>query len=186
MRRYLPLPALLIAAVPAQAADWTIDAKASEIRFSARHAGRDFSGVFTQWGGTIGFDPAKLDDARVAIDVKLGSASTGDTTYDKTLPGADWFNVEAFPTARFAAQSVKATGPGRYVAQGTLTIRGVSAPVTLPFSLAITGDRATMTGTTTLKRITWGIGKGPDASGAWVSLDIPVSIKVSARRAPTK
>ena len=180
------LLALLLAAAPARAADWTIDPKASEIRFSGKHAGRDFTGVFAQWGGTISFDPAKLDAARVAIDVKLGSAKTGDTTYDKTLPGVDWFNVEAFPTARFTTQSIQAAGPGRNVAQGILSIRGVNAPVTLPFSLEIKGDQAAMTGSTTLKRVAWGIGKGPDASGAWVSLDIPVSIKVSAKRAAAK
>lgn len=180
------LLALLLAAAPARAADWTIDPKASEIRFSGKHAGRDFTGVFTQWSGTISFDPDKLGSARVAIDVKLGSASTGNATYDKTLPGADWLNVEAFPTAHFAAQSIQSSGKGKYVAQGTLSIRGVNAPVTLPFSLDIKGDHASMTGSTTLKRVTWGIGKGPDASGTWVTLDIPVSIKVSAKRAAAK
>lgn len=186
MMRVLILILILLGVAPAYASEWAIDAKASEIRFSGKHAGRDFAGTFTQWSGGIRFDPAKLEQARAVIDVKLGSARTGDATYDKTLPGADWLNAEAFPSARFTTTSIKAAGPGKYIAQGVLSMRGINAPVTLPFTLAIKGDQATMSGTTSLKRIAWGIGKGPDASGAWVSLDIPVSITVSARRASGK
>ena len=50
-----------------------------------------------------------------------------------------WFNVDAFPRARFVAESVKASGPGRFVATGRLTIKGVTQPVTAPFTLAEAG-----------------------------------------------
>jgi polyisoprenoid-binding protein YceI len=179
--RQLILAGLLCVATPALAADWIIEAPKSSIGFSGTHAGKNFSGNFQKWGGQIRFDPAKLAEAKVVILIDLGSARTGDKIYDGTLPQADWFAVKRARQARFETTSIKADGKNAYVALGNLKLRGVSVPVILPFTLAITGNQATMQGRTSLKRLAFGIGKSSDAAGEWVSLEIPLTIKVSAR-----
>ena len=68
------------------------------------------------------------------------------------------------------------------MAEGTLTLRGAAVPVTLPFTLTLDGARAEMSGRAVLQRLDFGVGRGPDAAGAWVSLDIPVEVKVVATR----
>jgi polyisoprenoid-binding protein YceI len=180
MMRKILLAATLCGASPAQAADWVIDAPKSSIVFSGNHAGTNFTGRFQKWSGQIRFDPAKLPEVKAVILIDLASALTGNKMYDGTLPQADWFATKASRTARFETSSIKAAANGSYVAHGSLTLRGVSVPVTLPFTLVITGKQAVMQGQTSVKRLAFGIGKTSDASGEWVSLDIPLKIKVVA------
>ncbi len=174
------LAAILCAVTPAYAADWIIDNKVSRIGFSGTHAGNSFKGTFERWQGQIRFDPLKLGDSKAVILIDLASARTGNKIYDGTLPQSDWLAVKAQPNARFETSSIKSSGPNSYVAQGSLSLRGTAVPVTLPFTLTITGKRAVMQGQTNIKRLAFGIGKASDATGEWVSLDIPVTIKVSA------
>jgi polyisoprenoid-binding protein YceI len=77
-----------------------------------------------------------------------------------------------------------ANGGKSFTADGKLSIRGVDVPVALAFTFVETGDEAQLEGTAMLKRLDFGIGKGSDAEGAWVSLDIPVNVSVALRRAP--
>jgi polyisoprenoid-binding protein YceI len=178
------LPLLLLAGAPATAADWKLDPARSTIAFASEWNGQKVEGRFQRFSGTIRFTPEKLADTDVAIAVDLASATTGDRTVNSSLPGDDWFAVKANPTARFITRSVTATSPGRYLAKGTLTLRGKSVPVDLPFTLSIAGNTATMAGTTRLDRRAFGIGMQSDAEGAWVVFPVPVTIRVVATRAP--
>lgn len=176
------LPALLVTR-PAAAADWSVDHKASSIAFSGTHAGNSFNGRFDSWQADIRFNPEDLDASKAVVSIDLASARTGDKSYDGTLPGADWFNVRQFARATYTTTGFRHLGGKRYEADGLLNMRGVTLPLKLAFTLAIEGNSATMTGTTSIKRVAWGLGKGPDATGEWVSLDIPVTVKLSATRA---
>jgi len=164
----------------AEAKPWAVDAKKSSISFSGQHVGKTFKGSFGAWQADIDFDPAKPEAAKVAVTIDLASAKTGDAMYDKTLPSADWFDVAKARQAKFVATKISKTGDNAYVADGTLTIRGKAVPVKMPFTLNINGDTATMDGKVTLTRTAWGIGSGSDAKGEWVSLKIPVQVKVVA------
>lgn len=182
---FLSLAGLLVAGSMglgsvAAAKPWAVDAKKSAITFSGQHVGKTFKGSFGAWQADIDFDPAKPEAAKVAVVIDLASAKTGDAMYDKTLPNADWFNVAKTRQAKFVSTRISKTGDNAYVADGQLTIRGKAVPVKMPFTLNIAGDTATMNGKVTVKRTQWGIGSGSDASGEWVSLDIPVQVKVVA------
>ena len=125
---------------------------------------------------------ARLAEAQVDVRIDLSAATTGDRTVNASLPGADWFDVKTTPTARFQSRSITQVKPGQYVAKGTLTLRGVSVPVSLPFTLAIAGDTATMTGQTVLDRRPFRIGTESDASGDWVAFQVPVRVSLKATR----
>ena len=173
----------MLAALPAwAAASWTVNPQESRIAFSGTHAGRTFTGTFGKWSADIAFDPADLAGSKAIVRVDLTSAKTGDATYDKTLPTADWFDTAKSATATFTTTSFKAVGPKRYEADGTLELRGAKAPVVVAFDLDISGDVARVTGRTRLQRLTFDLGKKSDAGGEWVSLEIPVEIALSAKR----
>lgn len=176
--------ALLGLHVPVSAANWKLDPARSSIQFASEWNGQKVEGRFQRFSGTIRFSPEALLETDIAISVDLASATTGDRTVDGSLPGDDWFAVKSSPTARFVSRSVSETGPGRYVAKGTLVLRGKSVPVELPFTLAISGNTATMAGSTRLDRRSFGIGMESDASGAWVVFPVPVSVRVVATRIP--
>ncbi len=170
------------ATIPPLTANWAIIPAQSSIGFSATHAGKKLNGTFRKWTAAIRFDPAKLDEANATVRIDLGSAFTGDKTYDKSLPEADWFNIKSTPVATFQSQKFRAVAPGKYIADGILTLRNIKMPLSLPFALTIAGDTASMAGDVSIKRMAFALGAESDAKGDWVSLDIPVAIKVVAKR----
>ncbi|MEN3167916.1 YceI family protein [Gluconobacter sp. OJB] len=178
-----------LGATPVFAADWTIDPAHSTIDFSGTQTGHAFTGHFGKFDGTISFDPAHPEEGHAKITIDIASATTTDKQRDGAMPGSDWFNVARFPTATFEARSFRAKGGNAYEAVGTLTIRGVSRPETLPFTLDINGQTAHAKGHLDLIRSAFGIGQGPWATGQWVALQVGVTIDVTASQtseAPTR
>ncbi|NJO56505.1 MAG: YceI family protein [Rhodospirillales bacterium] len=171
--------ALMATASDAAATAWTVVPGESRIQFSGTHAGRAFKGTFEKWTAAIVFDPANLAASKATVTVDLASAKTGDTTYDKTLPSIDWFDIAKTPSGVYTTTAFRSVGADAYEADGTLAIRGLAVPVTLAFQWKTAGDRATLTGRTKVKRLDFGIGKSSDAPGEWVALDIPVEVAVT-------
>ena len=183
MRLIVPLFALLAAAsaIAAPPAWQTIPAQSS-ISFSGIHAGSPFSGKFGQWSAQIAFDPADLPHSSARVAIATATGKTGDGFRDTALAEAEWFDPAHFPRATFASTKISAAGPGRYVADGILTIKGKAVPVKLPFTLKIAGATATMTGTTAIDRLAFGMGNKSDATGAFVSKQITLTIVVTAKK----
>lgn len=171
-------------ALPASAAEWTVDPAASKLGFSGTQSGEAFSGTFGQWSAEIDFDPAAPEKghARVAIDV--ASAKTGDAQKDTALPDPDWFDAASHPRAIFEASSFRATGSNGYVATGKLTIRETTHDVTLPVTIAIDGDKAHATGKLTLVRTDYGVGQGAWSTDQYVGLNVDVTFDITATRKP--
>lgn len=180
---FVPL-AFLSSSVAVEAAPpaWTIVPAASSITFSGTHAGSPFSGKFGQWSAAIAFDPADLPHSSARVTIATGTGKTGDGFRDAALAEAEWFDPVHFPRATFATTKIAAAGPGRYLADGILTIKGKAIPVKLPFTLKINGATATMNGATVIDRLAFGMGAGADASGAWVSKQIKLTIALTARK----
>ncbi|WP_404478489.1 YceI family protein [Novosphingobium sp. BL-52-GroH] len=170
--------------VPALAAPpvWAPVAASSNIGFGGTYTGKGFTGRFSQWQAAIRFDPADLAHSSASVTISTASAATGDPFKDTTLTGGEWFDTARFPRATFVTKRITAAGPGRYVADGELTIKGKAIPVKLPFTLRITGNMAVMNGTTKVDRIAAGLGARSDPSGSWVGRPITLTIAVTARR----
>ena len=177
----LTIPAM--AAAPAsKAPGWTVDKAASTLGFEGVGDGSAFTGSFSSWNADIHFDPADLAASIAEVTIDTGSISTGDGSRDEALPGAQWFSTAAFPSATFTTTSITSTGSNAYVADGTLTVKGVSKPVKLPFSLTISGNKADMAGSLVIDRTQWGLG-----TGSWqdksVDPNVTVNVKISATKA---
>lgn len=162
---------------------WIVDAKTSTLGFSATQTGKAFKGAFQKFSPVILFDPANLAASSIKVTVDMASARTGDGQRDAALPTPDWFDAKKFPQAKFVSTKIVAKGQGAYEAVGTLTIRDVSLPLTLPFALTITGDKAAAKGAVTLQRQKFGVGKGDFATDEWVGFDVAVSYVINAVRA---
>jgi polyisoprenoid-binding protein YceI len=174
----------LACAVPVQAQNWRVDPAQSQLGFSSTMAGTKFNGAFEKFAASIQFDPANLKASRVGVVIDMASARTGDRQKDEALPGSNWFDAKKFPQAVFRATEIVSTGAGAYRANGTLTIRRITKPVSLPFTLAFTNDIAKMAGTVTIDRRNFGIGSGQWTSDQWVAYPIQVNVNLVARRQP--
>jgi len=179
MKYFLTL--LLFITTPALAANYTIDKEASSIGFSGTHAGNDFTGVFEEWDATITFNAEDLTNSKITATFNTESAKTGDKLYDGTLPQGSWFDVKNHPKATFETTSITANEDGTYKAEGNLTIRDITKPISFNFTLE--GESPTLAKTAfTINRLDFNIGNAADADGTWVSTDIGMSLNIVATK----
>lgn len=169
--------ALACAALPgtASASDYH-QAAGSTLAFASEYDGETFSGTFSDFDTTLQFDPAHPEDAKLDVVVQLASVDTDSSERDDTLRDAAFFAVAQHPEAHYTASGFRADGEGRYVAEGTLELRGVSAPVTLRMEWH-PGDRPVLEARASVSRTRFGVG-----SGDWADTSmLPDAVAVSAR-----
>jgi polyisoprenoid-binding protein YceI len=156
----------------------------STLEFESAWGGQPVRGRFDRWRAEILFSPEALDRSKITVTVDVASVNTGDTQRDTTLPSEDWLDGARHPKAVFAATRFSKLGEGRFAAQGTLQLKGVSRPVTLPFHLDIAGGRAEARGAVAIDRTNFGVGQGEFASTDQIPGKVTVSVDVKARAAP--
>ncbi|AWD23253.1 cytochrome b/b6 domain-containing protein [Fuscovulum blasticum] len=174
-------PAPQAAAAPAPAGNWTVES--GSLTFAVKQMGSAVSGTLPAWTADITYDDA-TGSGRVSVGIDTRQMTLGAVT--DQAKGADFFDVAQHPTATFTADIAR-TADGQtengHTATGTLTLRGVEHPVTLPFTLTLDGDTATMSGETTLDRRDFGMGAGYKDESQ-VGFSVTVSVKLTARKAP--
>ena len=157
----------------AQAQDWTVQ-PGSTLGFATTFEGVKFAGAFKQFSARIAFDPAHPQACTLDATITPASADTGNADRDKMLPTADFFDVARFPTATYRGADCTPAGPGRYSAQGTLTLHGISKPVPLTLQWQMQGTGAVLTLDANVPRLTFGVGSGQWADPSAIGLDVAV------------
>jgi polyisoprenoid-binding protein YceI len=176
-----PQTAAPAAAPAAGPVAWTVQ-KGSTLGFATSWSGDPLQGRFERWTANILFNPDALDRSKVSVSVDMTSARTGDQQRDASLPASDWFDAAAHPKAVFTATKFEHPGGDRYVAHGTLALRGVTKPLDLPFRLTIAGDTARVSGETSLDRLAFGVGQGDFQSTDQVPAKVTVRVELTAKR----
>jgi polyisoprenoid-binding protein YceI len=177
--------AALAIAAPAWAAPpaWVVDRGASKVGISSTFDGQAVGGSFRTWDANIRFDPKDLAHSSANVTIDVGSVTTGDADRDTALPDTPWFWAAKYPKATFVSRSFKALGGNRYEAAGDLTIRGVTKPLTLPFTLVITGDAAKMNAAVSVNRLAFGVGQGEWQTTQVIPAAVQVTIALTAHKA---
>lgn len=152
----------------------TVVKAGSEIAFTSRQMGVPVEGRFTQWDAIVRFDPKAPSAGKVSFSIATGSASFGAAETETEVRKSAWFDVAAFPQARFESSAIRAVGPGRYDVTGQLDIKGRKRDVVVPVTLA--GDVAS--GNFTIQRLAFGIGSGEWADTSMVADEVQVRFKL--------
>ena len=132
------LPAIAMAVVPvqfAQAENYIIDSKRTEVRFSYVMAFATQRGRFSRVEGNLEFDERAPQKSQVFAKIATASVETGQPIIDDTLKGAEFFNAKAAPSLTFRSRSVKSTDADTAQITGDMTINGITKPVTLDVTL---------------------------------------------------
>lgn len=181
MRTFL-LPALLALSVPAIAADY-VQAPGSTLAFAGKYQGEVFVGRFPGFSTRLSFDPRKLDASRLEVTIPMATATTRNADYDGEMRGTAFFDATKFPQATYVATKFRALGGNRYAADGTLTLRGASKPVTLTFEWT-QGANPVLFGRAAVQRLDFGVGGGQWADTGLIPNAIAVSTRVVLKPAP--
>jgi len=181
----LLLVAVLASSSLALAADtYAIDGAHSSAAFAVKHLGLStVHGRFADVSGTILLDSQAPEKSSVTAVIKSASLSTDNAQRDKHLRSEDFFDTAKYPEIRFQSSSVRREGGDKFVAVGTLTIRDVSKPVEIPFTLAQgkgpKGEsRLGVDGALTLSRFDYHVSW--DSTGALVGKDVKIELNVEA------
>jgi polyisoprenoid-binding protein YceI len=116
--------------------------------------------------GTAVVSGGKVARGEVVVDmttIKTSSTGrgSGESMQERHIKGADFFDVEKYPTATFTFDSIStASASGDLTVNGKLTIKGVTQPIVFLAKLLSSGDQLIMQATVTLNRTHWGIKYG--------------------------
>lgn len=114
------------------AGTYTLDPSHSSVGFVARHAMvTKVRGSFNDVVSTFTIAP-EISDSTATVTIQAGSIDTRSKDRDGHLVGADFFDVENFPTITFNTTSVKESADGVELT-GDLKIKDVAQSVTIPF-----------------------------------------------------
>jgi len=163
-------------APPVFAADY-VQAPGSTLTFASKYEGEAFSGRFPSFVTRFSFDPKQLATSKLDVTIPLTGTTTANAERDDTLKGSDFFNIGKFPQARYSASKFRSLGGNRYAADGVLSLRGASKPITLTFTWT-PGVKPVLTGKATVKRLDFGVGAGDWADTALIPNEVAVNTKV--------
>lgn len=183
MKKYLLTFALLSAATTALAAPETyvIDSNHSKPRFSYSHFGYSTQlSRFDKATGKIVIDKAaKQGSIDVVIDTT--SVNTGFALFNEHIQGVDFFDTTKFPTATFTSKKMNFKDDKVASVDGTLTIKGISKPVTLTVTSfmcmphpMVKKDACGANATVVVKRSDFNMSKHVPYVSDEVTIDIPV------------
>ena len=160
---------------------YTIDGTHTLPRFSYSHFGYSTQlSRFDKTSGKIVLDrQAKTGSVEVTIDTT--SVDTGYPLFNEHIQGEDFLDTAKYPTATFISNKLKFEGESLVAVDGTLTLKGISKPVTLTVTSfqcmphpILKKDACGANATTVVKRTDFNMGKYAPNVGDDVTLTIPV------------
>lgn len=126
------------------------------------------TGKFTDFEIEIDYDPDDPGASSVSATIRAASIDTGIDARDEHLRTDDFFAAESHPTITFRSDSVRFDGM-EGEATGTLTLRGVSRPVTLQLRRSgVDGRSVGFTASATFDRTDFGV--------SWQHGDVPLFV----------
>lgn len=159
-------------------------ADSGELVFSSAVEDTAFTGRFGDFSVRYCLDSAAPDSHRIRVEVRLASADSDNRDRDQTLKGSEFFAVERYPVSVWQSTAVRREG-AEYVADGELSLKGITAPQTIRYRLSPDGEaliargRFTMNGGTRIDRQRYEVGTGEFADPEFVRNEVEVEFEVT-------
>ncbi len=187
-RIFLALLLVGAALQQARAADWKMDPTGSRLEFVAAFQSTPAPGVFKDFDVRLNFDPDKPAGGGLDVTIRVASADMASADINKAIAGIEWFDFARHQQAEFHATDIRRVQASpqvrRYIARGTLALKGVQQVVEVPFTWSPTTDGASMAGELSVKRGPFGIGTGEWVATEVIGADVTVKFRVRLRKAP--
>jgi polyisoprenoid-binding protein YceI len=184
------LVGLIGSPLSAEVHSWEIDKEHTNFYFSVDHIYAKVHGRFTDYKGTILFDPDNLKESEISFEIKVKSIDTGISKRDRHLLSKDFLNASKYPLITFASKSISKEGENTYEVNGTLTIKGVSSELILPLTYEGMKDHpflkgsevAGFNGHLSLDRLNFSVGDGSYYKMGAVGKDVDILVTIEVLR----
>jgi polyisoprenoid-binding protein YceI len=121
----------------------------------------ELKGTFDKWDATATFTSPDVTTGVLDIKIQAASVNSGSGMKDGKLKSKDFFDVEKDPLITFHSTKFTQTGPNTIKVDGDFTIRGVTKPESLTFTVTGVGTGAgSIKGTMAFDRKDYGMNKG--------------------------
>lgn len=180
MRRLL-FAAVALFPLHAHAAQWDVIPASSKLFFEGTQSGDPFRGNFTRFTPVIDFDAAHPEKGSITVTVDMTSVTSADPDQQDALVGPEFLDVKAHAQAVYQSSAIVSDQAGNFIVDGTLTLKGISHPMRLFFSLSEEAGITTAMGEGELQRNVFKVGTGDYASDEWIAYPVKVKFSVDAK-----
>ncbi|MEM7057540.1 MAG: YceI family protein [Pseudomonadota bacterium] len=177
--------ALILSLVPtmASATSWQVDIGASQVNFDYTKDGASTTGKFEAFSGTGWLDPGAPDTAELVIQIDTFSIDLNDRLASIYATSAEWFDSKNHRFITYRLTKLSPRSDGQFDAQGLLSVRGETKPVTSVISLHFDGPKATASGSLKIDRSDYLLGYGPSMALVDIGSKVAVRFDLRARQA---
>ena len=169
-------------------ATFALDPSHSSVEFTARHM--VFSrvrGSFTKFTLDLDIDESTNLPTSAAATIEAASIDTNVADRDAHLRSADFLDAEKFGTIAFLSTKISGT-PSAFTIDGTLTLHGITRPVTLRAVVDGRGkdpwgnDRIAFSASTTINRKDFGLtwNQALETGGVLVGDELEIALTIQA------
>ncbi len=92
------------------------------------------------------------------IEVETGSLDMGSEEYNAEVRKKSWFDSATYPKAVFQSSSIKPDGVNKFIAAGTLSIKGKAVSLSVPVTVQTVSGINAFDGSIVISRTAYGIG----------------------------
>jgi polyisoprenoid-binding protein YceI len=150
---------------------YQVDATQSKVAWNGKKVAGEHNGTINIAGGAFQVEKNKVVGGTVELDMNsIANLDITDKEYNQKLVGHlksdDFFSAEKHPKATFKISSLTPikgakAGAANYTANGNLTIKGITKPVSFPVNVAVNGNTITAkSDAVVLDRTKWDIRYG--------------------------
>ena len=162
------------AAAQAQPKTWSV--ASSALKFKIKNAGISVEGKFAGIAASVNFNTADVANASVEATIDTKSINTNSTMRDNHLRKDEYFGADKFPKITLKSVSFTKKSASIYSGVFKLTVKNTTKEITIPFTFTETAGKATVKGSFTINRITYGIGGSSMVMGDDVTINFDLSL----------
>ena len=148
-----------VAVFSATSAQTSPEFVSGKVEFKIKNMGIAVNGTMT--GVSMQFKQTSADPAMWSLEgtVSPGTISTGINLRDQHLKRSDYFDIAHYPVTSLRSTGIVTKGKNNYEGTFNCTIKGITKPVIIPFTIRKTNKSMDIEGIFTINRLDYGLGE---------------------------
>ncbi len=169
---------------------WTVDRAHSSVSFEINHFFTPVEGRFNDFVIELNFDLYQPENGHISAEIKVGSVDTSNEKRDNDVKSKNFFEAAKYPVMMFHSSSITKNGESEFLVKGSLTIKGVTNEIEIPFMVLGIMDHPFKKGSElmslksefTINRTVYKVGTGDWMRTNVVGDEVKIKILIEASR----